>query len=70
MANAQEKESSTSIAGQGLADITICESEICYIDGTEGRLIYRGYDAIELAKQSTFEEVAYLLWYGALPRPT
>jgi citrate synthase len=56
--------------GLGLADVTICESEICFIDGTEGRLIYRGYDAIELARQSTFEEVAYLLWYGALPRPT
>jgi citrate synthase len=70
MPNVQEKEPSTSIAGQGLADITICESEICYIDGNEGRLVYRGYDAIELAKQSTFEEVAYLLWYGALPRPT
>lgn len=56
--------------GLGLADITICESEICFIDGTEGRLVYRGYDAIELARQSTFEEVAYLLWYGALPRPT
>lgn len=56
--------------GLGLADITICESEICCIDGKEGRLLYRGYDAIELARQSTFEEVAYLLWYGALPRPT
>ena len=41
MANTQEKEQATSIAGQGLADITICESEICYIDGKEGRLVYR-----------------------------
>jgi citrate synthase len=63
-------EASVSPIGLGLADITICESEICFIDGKEGRLIYRGYDAIELARQSTFEEVAYLLWYGALPRPT
>ncbi len=65
-----DKESPSSTIGLGLADITICETEICFIDGEEGRLIYRGYDAIELARQSTFEEVAYLLWYGALPRPT
>ena len=61
---------SNNTKGQGLADITICESEISFIDGQEGKLIYRGYDAIELARQSTFEEVAYLLWYGGLPRPT
>ena len=65
-----DKEPPSQNIGLGLADITICESEICFIDGEEGRLIYRGYDAIELSKQSTFEEVAYLLWYGALPRPT
>lgn len=65
-----DKEPQAPSIGLGLADITICESEICFIDGEEGRLVYRGYDAIELARQSTFEEVAYLLWYGALPRPT
>lgn len=51
----------------GLADIVACNSAICYIDGQEGRLIYRGYDALDLARHSTFEEVAYLLWYGRLP---
>jgi citrate synthase len=54
----------------GLADIVACSSDICFIDGKEGRLVYRGYDAIELAEESTFEEVAYLLWYGCLPRTT
>ena len=54
----------------GLADIVACDSQICFIDGTNGRLVYHGYDALELARHSTFEEVAYLLWYGALPRPT
>jgi citrate synthase len=54
----------------GLADIVVCESEICFIDGETGRLVYRGYDAIELAEKSSFEEVAYLLWYGAMPRAT
>ena len=52
---------------QGLADIVACDSAICFIDGKEGRLIYRGYDALDLARNSTFEEVAYLLWYGRLP---
>jgi citrate synthase len=52
---------------QGLADIVACNSAICFIDGKEGRLIYRGYDALDLARHSTFEEVAYLLWYGRLP---
>ncbi len=70
MSTAAEKEPPSQSVGLGMADITICESEICFIDGEQGRLVYRGYDAIELAKQSTFEEVAYLLWYGALPRPT
>jgi citrate synthase len=54
----------------GLADIVACNSEICFIDGEHGRLVYRGYDATELAEMSTFEEVAYLLWYGCLPRMT
>jgi citrate synthase len=52
---------------QGLADIVACSSSICFIDGKEGKLIYRGYDALDLARNSTFEEVAYLLWYGRLP---
>lgn len=52
---------------QGLADVVACKSGICFIDGQEGRLLYRGYDALDLAEHSTFEEVAYLLWYGRLP---
>ncbi|MDR3088275.1 MAG: citrate synthase [Desulfobulbaceae bacterium] len=57
-------------AEAGLADVVACDSEICFIDGEKGRLVYRGYDAIELAEKSHFEEVAYLLWFGALPRAT
>ena len=52
---------------QGLSDVVACTSSICFIDGAQGRLIYRGYDALELAACSSFEEVAYLLWYGRLP---
>jgi citrate synthase len=52
---------------RGLEDVVALESKICFIDGREGRLIYQGYDIRELAESSTFEEVAYLLWYGRLP---
>ncbi|KAK2982599.1 hypothetical protein RJ640_024659 [Escallonia rubra] len=42
-------------------------SSICYIDGDEGILRYRGYPIEELAEGSTFLEVSYLLMYGNLP---
>ncbi|XP_078438889.1 citrate synthase, glyoxysomal-like [Wolffia australiana] len=42
-------------------------SSICYIDGDEGILRYRGYPIEELAESSTFVEVSYLLMYGSLP---
>ncbi|KAJ8638942.1 hypothetical protein MRB53_015636 [Persea americana] len=42
-------------------------STICYIDGDEGILRYRGYPIEELAEGSSFLEVAYLLMYGNLP---
>ncbi len=51
----------------GLQDVVACDSQICFIDGDRGRLLYRGYDIVDLAEQSTFEEVGYLLWYGRLP---
>jgi citrate synthase len=52
---------------RGLEDVVALESRICFIDGLQGRLIYQGYDIRDLAAQSNFEEVAYLLWYGRLP---
>src|SRR5271156_4687464 len=51
----------------GLEDIVAAESAICDVNGTEGRLIYQGYDIHDLAEHSTFEEVVYLLWEGRLP---
>jgi citrate synthase len=51
----------------GLEDVVACDSEICFIDGKQGRLLYRGYDITELAGHVSFEEVCYLLWYGDLP---
>ena len=44
-----------------------CESKITYIDGDEGVLLHRGYPIEQLAEQSSFLEVAYLLLNGELP---
>jgi len=52
---------------KGLEGIIIDDSAICKIDGSQGRLIYRGYDIHDLASSLAFEEVAYLLWNGNLP---
>ena len=53
---------------EGLEDVVAADSAICYIDGTRGILSYRGIDIHDLAENSTFEEVCYLLWEGRLPR--
>ncbi|MEN0075115.1 MAG: citrate synthase [Paracraurococcus sp.] len=47
-----------------------CESKITYIDGDAGVLLYRGYPIEQLAEQSDFIEVSYLLMYGDLPTPS
>lgn len=52
----------------GLQDVVVATSAICAIDGARGILTYRGYDIHDLAKNATFEEVVYLLWYGRLPK--
>jgi len=52
---------------RGLNGVYFERSEVCFIDGREGRLLYRGYNIHELAQRSTFEETAYLLLHGELP---
>ncbi len=52
---------------RGLTGVYLDRTESCFIDGTVGKLLYRGYDIHELAEQSTFEEVVYLLLNGKLP---
>ena len=47
-----------------------CESNITYIDGEQGILMYRGYPVEQLAENSNFLEVAYLLLHGDLPTAT
>ncbi|HTR22710.1 MAG TPA: citrate synthase [Terriglobales bacterium] len=54
-------------APKGLEGVVATTSQICYIDGDAGVLAYRGYDIHELADNSTFEEVCFLLWFGRLP---
>ncbi|MCJ7726048.1 MAG: citrate synthase [Acidimicrobiia bacterium] len=51
----------------GFANTAGCKSTITYVDGEEGILRYRGYPIEQLAEQSTFLEVAYLLFHGELP---
>ena len=51
----------------GLRNIEVADTKICSIDGDNGRLIYRGYDILDLVNHSTFEETAYLLLFGELP---
>jgi citrate synthase len=47
----------------------VADTRICSIDGENGKLIYRGYDILDLVSHSTFEETAYLLLFGELPSP-
>jgi citrate synthase len=53
----------------GFVSTAACESSITFLDGDEGILHYRGYPIEQLAEQSTFLEVAYLLLNGELPSP-
>jgi citrate synthase len=53
--------------GGGLEGVVAVQSEICFIDGNAGRLIYRGYEIADLVENATFEEVAHLLWDAKLP---
>ncbi|HET6248523.1 MAG TPA: citrate/2-methylcitrate synthase [Tepidisphaeraceae bacterium] len=56
--------------GGGLEGVVAVQSEICFIDGIGGHLVYRGYDIADLVENATFEEVAFLLWDGKLPNKT
>jgi len=51
----------------GLRNIEVADTKISHIDGAKGKLIYRGYDILDLTKKSTFEETAYLLLHDELP---
>ncbi|MGH3345139.1 MAG: citrate/2-methylcitrate synthase [Carbonactinosporaceae bacterium] len=52
---------------RGLADVVAASTAISDIDGTAGRLFYRGYDIHDLVGRVSFEECVYLLQRGSLP---
>ena len=54
-------------ATAGLRGVVAAQSAIGDVNGEQGILIYQGYDIHDLAENSTFEEVIYLLWNGRLP---
>lgn len=51
----------------GLRGVSVADTAVSDVDGKAGRLIYRGYDIGDLARNSSYEEVAYLLIFDALP---
>jgi citrate synthase len=51
----------------GFTSTASCDSDITYIDGDEGVLLYRGYPIDQLAEHSSFMETSYLLLHGELP---
>ncbi|MDP3919849.1 MAG: citrate/2-methylcitrate synthase [Candidatus Omnitrophota bacterium] len=52
---------------KGLEKIIAGETALSLVDGVEGKLYYSGIPVHEFVDNSSFEEVAYLLWYGKLP---
>ncbi|BCT92705.1 citrate synthase [Lysobacter helvus] len=54
----------------GFTATAACKSAVTYIDGDAGVLLYRGYPIEQLANNSSFLEVAYLLMHGELPNKT
>lgn len=53
--------------GPGLEGAIACVSQVGYVNGSQGRLSYRGYDVFDLCAYSSYEEVSYLLLHGDLP---
>ena len=62
-----DSSSAAPVKVRGLEGVTALDTELSFIDGKAGELLYRGYDIKDLAQNASFEEVAYLLWNGALP---
>jgi citrate synthase len=70
--NTPQKDTSAPVATAkankgGLEGIVAATTEISKVDGTGGKLVYRGYNIHDLARTTLYEEIAYLLWFGHLP---
>jgi citrate synthase len=57
----------TPVLNTGLRGVDVASSKICDVQGKKGKLIYRGYRIEDLAENTTFEEVCYLLLHERLP---
>src|SRR6185295_6533099 len=53
---------------RGLENVTVAATGVSHIDAQAGRLLYRGYDAVELALHRSYEDVWHLLVHGELPK--
>jgi citrate synthase len=52
---------------KGLEGVVVAATRLSLVQGDIGKLIYGGYDILDLADRTSFEEVIHLLWYGKLP---
>jgi citrate synthase len=68
MDKAKDAVGASGASSAGLRGVVAASSSIGDVDGERGVLIYEGIDIHELAKNSTFEEVVFLLWHGRLPK--
>jgi citrate synthase len=57
----------TNTKNKRLRNIVVADTKVSSIDTKNRRILYRGYDILDLVNHSTFEETAYLLLYGKLP---
>lgn len=56
-----------SVVAAGLEGLVVAETALSSVDGTNGILTYRGYNANDIVNRVSFEEVLHLLWYGEFP---
>ena len=68
METGKDSTAATPAANAGLRGVVAASSKIGDVNGEQGILIYQGYDIHDLAANSTFEEVVYLLWNERLPK--
>jgi len=52
---------------RGLESVVAADTHLSFVDGSNGKLYYRGYDINELAGRVCYEEIVHLLWFGELP---
>ncbi|MDT4898840.1 MAG: citrate synthase [Acidobacteriota bacterium] len=68
MDNVKEASATASASTAGLRGVVAASSSIGDVNGEKGELIYQGINIHDLANNSTFEEVVFLLWNGRLPK--